>query len=50
MLRVWIIDKYLGNLTAVFAFRDDLAVVKTVGNAENFLREYNGEFVARSTP
>ena len=46
MLRVWITDKYLGNMTAVFAFKDDLAVVHMTGNAENFLKEYNGELVA----
>lgn len=48
MLRCHIIDKYLGNLTMIFAFRDDLATVHMLGNAENFLREYNGELVAQA--
>ncbi|MBR2460922.1 MAG: serine hydrolase [Clostridia bacterium] len=47
MLRVQIIDKYLGNMTVIFAFRDREVCVKMIGNAENFLKEYNGEFVAR---
>ena len=46
MLRVWIIDKYLGNMTAVFAFKGDEVWVRMLGNAENFLKEYNGEFLA----
>lgn len=48
MLRCRIIDKYLGNITMIFAFRDDLVCVHMLGNAENFLREYNGELVARA--
>ena len=46
MMRVWITDKYLGNMTAVFAFKDDIAVVHMSSNAENFLKEYRGELVA----
>ena len=46
MLRVWITDTYLGNMTAVFSFRDNKVWVRMVANAENFLKEYNGEFLA----
>lgn len=46
MLRCWIIDKYLGNLTVIFAFKGDEVWVQMVGNAENFLKEYNGGFVS----
>lgn len=49
MLRCRIIDKYLGNLTVIFAFKDDLVTVHMLGNAENFLKEYNGELVAKAT-
>ncbi|MBQ9116168.1 MAG: serine hydrolase [Clostridia bacterium] len=46
MLRVWIIDNYFGNMTAVFSFKGDEVWVRMLGNAENFLKEYNGEFLA----
>ena len=46
MLRVWIIDNYLGNMTATFSFKGDEVWVRMVGNAENFLQTYNGEFLA----
>ena len=49
ILRVQIIDRYLGNLTATFAFRDeDTATVHFEKTAEDFLREYEGEFVAKA--
>lgn len=46
LLRVQIIDRYLGNLFAVFSFRDDVATVTLWKKAEAFLEEYQGEFVA----
>ncbi len=46
-LRVQIIDRYFGNLRAVFAFRDDQVVVSMVSAAEDFLGEYNGMLLAR---
>ena len=50
MLRGFIIDKYLGNFTFIFSFKDkDLVHVKMVSNAENFLEEYAGEFVAHAS-
>ena len=46
-MRVYIIDKYLGNMTAIFSFKGDEVFVRMLGNAENFLKEYNGEFMAK---
>ena len=46
LLRAQIIDDYLGNMFAVFSFKDDKSVVTMVKNAEAFLDEYNGELVA----
>lgn len=42
LLRVQIIDRYLGNLTVIFSFKDDMATVLMKKNAENFLKEYDG--------
>ena len=47
LLKVQIIDRYLGNMLAMFSFRDDYAVVRMTKTAENFLEEYVGEFVAQ---
>lgn len=47
LLKVQIIDKYFGNLFVVFSFKDDLATVTMQKNAEAFLKEYQGEFVAK---
>ncbi len=48
-LRVRIIDRYFGNLCIIFSFKDpDLAVVTAVKTAEDFLEEYQGEFVAHA--
>lgn len=44
---VQIIDRYLGNASFVFAFRDDLAYVSMTKTAEDFLEEYNDSFLAR---
>lgn len=46
-LLVQIIDKYFGNLTVYFAFKDDFAVVRMTKTAEAFLNEYHGDLVGR---
>ena len=46
-LRVQIIDRYLGNFSAEFAYKGDEVTVTMFKNAEAFLEEYNGQFVAR---
>lgn len=46
-LNVAIIDKYLGNLTIFFGFKDNYCQVKLVKNAEAFLEEYKGCFMAK---
>jgi len=48
-LRVQIIDRYLGNFDAQFAFRDDLAAARFTKTAENFLNEYEGTLTACTT-
>lgn len=45
-LRVQIIDRYFGNMSAVFAFRDDGAYASFTKTAEDFLEEYAGELRA----
>ena len=47
LMKVQIIDRYLGNMLAMFSFRDNFAVVRMTKTAEDFLNEYVGEFVAR---
>lgn len=47
LLFVQIIDKYFGNLSITIGFNDEYANVRMVKNAEDFLNEYNGEFVAK---
>ena len=46
LLRVQIIDRYFGNLFVRFNFRDDAVAVTLTKNAEAFLGEYQGEFLA----
>ncbi len=46
MLRVQIIDKYLGKLSCSFAFIGDEVAVTMYKDAEKFLDEYSGQFVA----
>ena len=46
MPRVWIIDNHMGNMTAIFSFKDNEVFVRMVSNAENFLSEYQDELVA----
>jgi len=48
-LRVQIIDKYFGNLSVLFAFRNENTVtVRMEKAAENFLNEYSGMFNAEA--
>ncbi len=48
-LRVRIIDRYFGNLCILFSFKNpDLVVVTASKTAEDFLDEYEGEFVAHA--
>lgn len=46
LIKVQIIDRYFGNMLAMFSFKGDVAVVRMVKTAENFLNEYSGEFCA----
>lgn len=46
LIKVQVIDRYLGNMLAMFSFKGDVAVVRMVKTAENFLDEYSGEFCA----
>jgi hypothetical protein len=46
-LCVQIIDIYLGNLSLVFSFAGEDAVVTAVKNAEHFLTDYNGTVLAK---
>ena len=49
MLRVRIIDRYFGNLCINYSFKtEDLVVVTATKAAEDFLGEYQGEFVAHA--
>ena len=48
LLKVQVIDKYLGNMVAIFSFRDDIACVKMVKTAEDFLDEYQGWINAKA--
>ena len=44
---VQIIDDYFGNCSMNFSFRDEYATVQMRSNAEYFLGEYHGDFVAK---
>lgn len=46
-LLVQIIDKYFGNMTAYFAFKDDMVTLRMTKTAEAFLNEYNGDLVGK---
>ena len=43
---VQIIDRYFGNTTLTFSFKDDVAVLSATKAAEDFLWNYEGEAVA----
>jgi len=47
MMYVQIIDKYFGNLSAVFGFNGEYVTCNFSKAAEHFLKEYEGEFVAK---
>lgn len=47
LLKVQIIDRYFGNMFAVFSFKGDIATINMEKNAEAFLKEYKGEIVAK---
>jgi hypothetical protein len=42
MICVQIIDKYFGNASMFFAFKDNEAVIRMIKTAEDFLDEYQG--------
>ena len=46
LLKVQIIDKYLGTMLMTFSFKEEKAAVRMKKRAENFLEEYVGAFVA----
>ncbi len=46
-LFIQIIDNYFGLVSAIFAFRDDLAAAQFRKVGEDFLNEYNGDLSAR---
>jgi len=46
ILKAQIIDKYFGNFTAEFSFKDSLAYVRFRKVAEGFLEEYHGDIIA----
>jgi len=46
LLYVQIIDRYFGNMTAVFAFKGDSVAARFTKNAEHFLDEYKGTLIA----
>jgi hypothetical protein len=43
---VQIVDEYIGTVDIVIAFNDGKAVMQMIGDAEDFLREYNGYLTA----
>ncbi len=46
---VRIIDRYFGNLCLIFSFKNaDLVTVNAIKTAEDFLNEYQGDFVAHA--
>lgn len=47
LARVQIIDEYIGNLYICFSYRDSHGRIKMTGDAENFLKEYNGRINGR---
>ena len=47
MIRVQITDHYPGNMSFIFNFKDEYAVMCVEKTAENVFNEYPGEFLAR---
>ena len=49
LLRVQVIDRYFGNLSVMFSYANDgLCYVRMSKNAEDFLNEYAGRFLAEA--
>ena len=48
LMNIKIIDKYFGNISIIFSFKENLATVDMVKHAEAFLEEYNGKMVAKA--
>ena len=48
MLRVQIVDHYPGNMSMIFNFKDDYAVMCVEKTAENSFNEYPGQFVGHA--
>ncbi len=46
LVRVQVIDRYLGNMFAIFSFKGEYASITMRKNAEAFLEEYQGDWVA----
>ena len=46
-IRVQVIDKYFGNMSMTFSFKDERVGVVMVKTAENFLNEYSGRAIGR---
>lgn len=49
MIFVQIIDKYFGNLSMIFSFKDDFVCVRSSKAAEAFLYEYEGLMTAKKS-
>ena len=47
IIDVQIIDRYFGNMSMIFAFRDGEAAFKMTKSAEDFLNEYQGVGTAK---
>ncbi|MBR2375959.1 MAG: serine hydrolase [Clostridia bacterium] len=47
LLCVQIIDRYFGNMSALFAFKDNEVCARFTKTAEAFLDEYQGDLIAR---
>jgi len=47
IIRVQIIDRYFANATFTFTFKNDECAVTMIKTAEDFLNEYQGQFVAK---
>lgn len=45
-LLVHIVDEYIGTVDVIIGFNDGKAVMQMIGDAEDFLREYNGYLTA----
>jgi len=48
MISIKSIDDYIGNLTIVFSFKDDMVAVKMKKNAQFFFDDYSGFFAGKA--